>query len=195
MGDDLFQRGPLSLWRMPDGSLSQEIEPGPVGLLPGSFNPLHQGHRDLCKAAESWLGGPVYYELSVTNVDKPPLDSQVIEARLRQFDEHPVWITSAPTFVEKAILLPNMTFIVGADTAVRIVEPRYYGDNEFGMKAALDAIRQTGCRFLVAGRFFQGRFLTSDDVRIPDGYEALFERLPETHFRCDVSSTELRASD
>jgi hypothetical protein len=175
--------------------LSQEIDPKPKGVLPGSFNPLHEGHRELRAAAESWLHGPVYYELSITNVDKPPLDPQVIESRVRQFDEHPVCVTRAPTFVEKALLLPNLIFIVGADTALRIVEPRYYGGSDSALKTALDAIRQTGCRFLVAGRLFQGQFLTASHIGIPNGYEDLFEPLPETQFRRDVSSTDLRSSE
>ena len=192
MWDDLLQRESTSLWRMPDGSFSSEIDPKPAGVLPGSFDPLHEGHRELRAAAEKWLQGPVYYELSVTNADKPPLDPKVIEARIRQFDEHPVWITSAPTFVRKAELLPNVVFIVGADTALRIVEPRYYGGSESVLQTALDAIRQTACRFLVAGRTFQGRFLTVSDIPVPKGFGDLFEALPETQFRQDVSSTDLR---
>jgi hypothetical protein len=166
-----------------------------LGILPGSFNPLHHGHRELRRAAEAWLGGPVHYELSVTNVDKPPLDANVIEARLRQFDEHPVWITSAPTFVKKAEMLPNVVFIVGADTALRIALPRYYGGSESAMHAALNAIGKAGCRFLVAGRLFEGRYLTQFDIGIPAAYADLFEPLPESHFRWDVSSTELRQSE
>lgn len=177
---------------MPDGSVCAEVDPRPVGVLPGSFNPLHEGHRELRGAAEAWLGGPVYYELSVTNADKPPLDRSAIESRLAQFEEHPVWITSAPTFVKKAERLPNVAFIVGADTALRIVDPRYYGGSEAALEAALAAIRQTGCRFLVAGRLFHGQFLSASDIPIPEGHEDLFEPLPETHFRRDVSSTELR---
>jgi hypothetical protein len=195
MWGNILQGDNASLWRMPDGSLSQEIDPRPKGVLPGSFNPLHEGHRELRAAAEFWLHGPVYYELSVTNVDKPPLDPQVIEVRVRQFDAHPICITSAPTFVAKAQLLPQVTFIVGADTALRIVESRYYGGSESTLKAALETIRQTGCRFLVAGRLFQGRFLTASNIGIPEGYEDLFDPLPEAQFRRDVSSTDLRGSE
>ena len=54
--------------RHPDGRMEAE-GPVPPALLPGSFNPLHLGHREMLAVA----GRPAAYELSVTNVDKPPL--------------------------------------------------------------------------------------------------------------------------
>jgi hypothetical protein len=34
----------------------------------------------------------------------------------------------APLFTQKAELFPNSVFVVGYDTAVRLVRPDYYGD-------------------------------------------------------------------
>ncbi len=192
MWDEFFRRENVSLWRMPKGTLVSTIDPLPKGVLPGSFDPLHEGHRELREVAESWLGGAVHYEMTIANADKPPLAGPEIERRIGQFDRHPVWITNAATFAEKARLLPGMVFIMGADTAERIVQPRFYGGSKSTMWAALDQIRQSGCRFLVAGRLWEGQFLTATGIAIPPGFEDLFETLPETQFRRDVSSTELR---
>ncbi len=179
------------VWRLPDGELSVDLSPFPRGLLSGSFNPLHHGHRELRAAAEERLGGPVWFEMTITNADKPPLDFLTIEDRSAQFVENPLWITNAPTFVKKAELAPQTVFVVGADTAERIVEPRFYG-GEPAMQSALEQIREAGCRFLVAGRLAGDRFRTQAHIPIPAGFEDLFDPLPETHFRRDISSTQLR---
>lgn len=177
----------------PDGQLSRGA-PSPGAILPGSFNPLHAGHLGLAQVASRSLGTLVAFELSVTNVDKPPLGETEVIRRLRQFEvPHVVELTRAPTFREKARLFGGTTFVVGADTAERIVQPRYYGNSEANMRAALDEIASHGCRFLVAGRVDDaGRFTTLGEAPIPLEYRALFSAIPETDFRIDLSSTLLR---
>ena len=102
-------------------------------------------------------------------------------------------ITRAPTFVEKAELFPGATFVVGADTMVRIAEPRYYGGDDRG-GTMRDLIARQGCRFLVFGRKVAGRFQSLGDLVLPAALRALCDEVPEAEFREDVSSTELRQS-
>lgn len=177
----------------PNGELARGA-PTPGAVLPGSFNPLHTGHLGLAQVASRRLGLSVAFELSVTNVDKPPLGEAEVIRRLRQFESpHVVELTRAPTFREKARLLPGTTFVVGADTAERIVQPRYYEGREATMREALDEIADRGCRFLVAGRVDDaGRFTTLDEAPIPPEYRGLFSAIPEADFRIDLSSTLLR---
>ncbi|MBC7820892.1 MAG: hypothetical protein IAG10_28745 [Planctomycetaceae bacterium] len=163
----------------------------PAGLLAGSFNPLHDGHCELARVAEQRLGGPVAFEMACVNVDKPPLDFLTIESRCRQFTERPVVLTHAPTFVLKSRLFPNTAFVVGIDTAERIVLPKYYG-GDAGMLAALNEIRRHSGRFLVAGRRGGNSFHTLPDLELSQSLRDLFEEIPETEFRSDLSSTELR---
>ena len=54
-------------------------------ILPGAFNPLHDGHRRMRADAERRLGMAVGFELCTANVDKPPLDFFEVQSRLRQF--------------------------------------------------------------------------------------------------------------
>ncbi len=170
-------------------------EPLRGAILPGSFNPLHEGHVRLARVAEAHLGQQVLFELSVHNVDKPSLTRPQIAARLRQFAEGPrrVVLTGEPLYAGKAALFPACTFVIGYDTAQRLIDPAYYQGDPQRMLAALAAVRAAGCRFLVAGREVGGVFHTLADLSIPAGYEDLFEGLPEEAFHVDLSSTELRA--
>jgi hypothetical protein len=101
-------------------------------------------------------------------------------------------LTRAPLFSQKAQLFPHSIFVIGVDTAQRLVQLRFYDNDSNKMLAALDEIRTAGCRFLVAGRLQADRFLTLQDLSLPVGYQDLFEEIPEHSFRTDISSTELR---
>ncbi len=177
----------------PDGTI-RVGEPRPAVLLPGSFNPLHHGHTTLADIASDRLGSPVAFELSIANVDKPELAADELRRRLGQFfNRHAVYVSRAATFRAKAALFPGTVFVVGADTAARLVRPRYYGDDPAEMIRALDEIAGFGCRFFVGGRVdAAGRFVDVGGVAIPTGYRDMFAGLAEREFRVDVSSTELR---
>ena len=179
----------------------------PRALLPGSFSPLHSGHRGLARAAEEALGERPAFEISVVNVDKPPLDPAEIERRLAQFEAgETVVLTAAETFFKKTRLFPGRTFVIGWDTAVRLVASRYYRreaagseatgsrivNPETAMLAALAEMWTAGARFMVAGRREGDEFHTLADVPVPPGFESIFSSIPEVEFRDDISSSELR---
>lgn len=170
-------------------------EPFAGALLSGSFNPLHIGHEQLLAAAGAFLQLPTAFELPVFNADKAPLSYEEALRRLAQFHGRAaVLLSDAPLFVQKAALYPGCVFVVGHDTAARLVAPRYYGDSEQQMADALAQVRAAGCRFLVAGRLgADGRFHTLADVPVPPALADLFVELPASHFRVDLSSTALRA--
>jgi hypothetical protein len=178
----------------PDGQMVLSA-PQPSLLLPGSFNPLHEGHVSLARVAEELRQQPLAFEISVTNVDKPPLAAETVRHRLAQFAwKSPVELTRAPTFVEKSRLFPGTTFVVGADTAERLFGAKYYGDDEARMHRALEEIANSGGRFLVAVRIDAvGRVCRLSDIPIPRRYADLFTEIPEHRFRLDTSSSEIRA--
>lgn len=47
--------------------------------------------------------------------------------------------------------MPGSTFVLGYDTAIRVLNPKYY-EGEAGLVRALSEIREHGCRFVVGGR-------------------------------------------
>ena len=178
---------------LPDGAITTEP---PAALLSGAFNPLHAGHTGLAATAAALLGQPVAFELSAVNVDKPRLPPAVVLDRLSQFaGRYPAYAANAPTFNLKARIYPGAVFVVGFDTAARVIQSRYYGDSHAAMLAALDELRARGNRFLVAGRLDDdGLFHELPELALPPGYETLFEAIPARLFRHDVSSTEIRAA-
>lgn len=165
----------------------------PAVLLSGAFNPVHAGHWGLAEAGAQATALPMLFELSVSNVDKPPLSASEVERRLAAFRGRAgVWVTRAPRFLHKAQLFPGATFIVGVDTAQRIIDPAYYAD-EAALLDALQSVKAQGCRFLVAGRKNKaGRFVQASDLVFPPACADLFTALSADVFRCDLSSTELR---
>ena len=178
----------------PDGQMLLSASQSVV-LFPGSFNPLHEGHVLLARVAEELRQQPLAFEISVTNVDKPPLAGETVRHRLSQFAwKSPVELTRAPTFLEKSRLFPSTTFVIGADTAERLVAPKYYGDDEVQMHVALEEIASSGGSFLVAVRIdAAGRVRALNDIPVPPRYADLFSEIPEHRFRLDISSSEIRA--
>ncbi|MCO6043292.1 hypothetical protein NG895_05180 [Aeoliella sp. ICT_H6.2] len=163
-----------------------------IALFPGAFNPLHAGHVEMAAIAEQVLDCHVLYELSIANVDKPPLDYVEIESRALQFEEKPLVLTRAATFVEKARLYPETPFICGADTIMRIGQAKYYGGSIKARDAAIAELTELGSSFLVFGRELEGAYCTLETLRLPKSLVDISSSISESTFRNDVSSTQLR---
>lgn len=168
-------------------------------ILSGSFNPLHQGHIQMLSAAEKMTGKKGIYEISICNVDKPVLPKSTLLSRIKCFPpDNSFCVTVSPRFTEKSTILPGSIFVIGYDTATRLLDPQYYKQNHFNYCSdavvnALNIIAENGCSFIVGGRINKsGQFKTLGDLKIPKKSRQLFELLPESNFRVDISSSEIR---
>ncbi len=188
---------------LPDGTVVNDVNTA-MTVLPGAFNPLHAGHEGMLAAAAEITGQAVSFELSVVNVDKPELPESEVRSRLVQFSgRFTVLVSRAPTFLEKSRLMPDTSFVIGYDTAVRLFDDRYYPEYDVNSDlertgsatlSAMSEIRRNGCDFVVAGRVTDEGFRTVDDLDVPDGYREMLQEIPRDVFRDDISSTQIRRS-
>ena len=189
---DEFFAGKLGTIALSDGSARMDARP-PCVLFPGAFNPLHAGHREIATVATRMTGEATHFELSVANVDKPEIARAEVERRLQAFQaEDVVWLTRAPTFEQKSALFPQVTFVVGADTIKRVAMPRYYGNDADAMHDSIAKLVNRGNSFLVFGRKIGSSFVTLGDLELTPALKEICTEIPESEFRADISSTELR---
>jgi hypothetical protein len=176
-----------------DGNAVAEAEVDKRVVLAGSFNPLHRGHKRMLETAARITGRRGLFEISIQNVDKPDLPRDELERRLDAFrDVGDVVVTCAPLFAQKATLLRGCWFVLGYDTAVRLLDDWYYASVTTAERELL-AMEGNGTRFVVAGRVdASGSFRGLADLIVPDRLRDMFVELPQSEFREDISSTELR---
>jgi hypothetical protein len=174
-------------------------------MLPGSFNPLHEGHTNALVESMKLVATSVgMYELSVRNAAKPTLSYGEIISRLNNFrnQSFPILLTiDAPLFIKKAEDYPNSTFVIGIDTLLRLFDPKF-GEPE---KTISDFKRITanGTRFIVFPRSVSSApdtLCISRDAqlslnmvkdKIPPELFEFFTEVTDNKFM-DVSSSQLR---
>ena len=140
--------------------------PKNVVILPGSFNPLHQGHISSLINSCASNNSEGLFELCIVNADKPSLTSTEIERRLDQFkfpNRIPIVLTNSPLFVDKAKLFPGNSYAIGIDLVIRLINPKYTDGDEGRMIENIFGMTSKGTKFYVSSR-------TYGKAHIPDDF-------------------------
>jgi nicotinamide mononucleotide (NMN) deamidase PncC len=166
----------------------------PELVFPGAFDPLHDGHIRMLELASKITGLKGCYELCVHNIEKPRLDFISLAQRCAPFKDnsHNLILTTATRFTDKASCFPSAIFVAGIDTLERIADPQYYDNSSSKRDAAITKISELACRFLVFGRVQSGTFKHLENVDIPASLKAISSAVPESVYRMDLSSSDLR---
>ena len=162
-------------------------------MMPGTFNPPHEGHFGAAESFRHSQGRHVVFEIGTNPPHKKVPSVQDLLQRAKMLKGHDVlFSTDMPMYIEKAVQFHGMPFIVGADTMLRILDPKWGVDPI----QVLNDIWGYGNDFYVIGREVDGKFVTRDDIvnSLPEKYRDKFGGiiLP-LEGRWDVSSSALRA--
>ena len=148
----------------------------------------------MVRVAADLLGRSVHPELSMVNVDKPNLEYSSVTKRVADAAQlGQVILTRAARFVEKSKLFPGATFVIGADTALRLDQTRYYEGSLRLRDRALGQIADSDARFLVFGRTIDGEFKDANQLNLSEPLRQLCEFVSATRFRNDISSSKIRS--
>ena len=157
-------------------------------IYPGSWNPIHDGHRNIHSMAEGILEQTPFLEFSLVNTDKLTPDFIDVRERIKGLDaEFPYIMTEAPTFKDKVRFFKNtygaeeIVFVLGADTWERVWMDKYAGP----LPDLHEYFKIQNVKFLVFGR-------SGNNVNVGWG-EDLKIKAPEAEaFSSPLRSTEIR---
>ena len=161
-------------------------------ILSGSFNPVHHGHIRLLDHSSSMCNIDKYYEISISNVDKPDINESELLKRIQNFEsEEKIIVSRSSKFIDKSKIYKNSYFVVGYDTALRILDESYLPPGA-SLDELFSVLKKNNCSFIVAGRIgVSGSNFDNLDVQGLK-YREFFRVIPEKEFREDISSTEKR---
>ena len=176
---------------MPDG---QRLEPKMFNyrewsLMPGTFNPPHQGHFGLAHQVELQYNAPVVFEVCATPPHKPAMTVQQMLQRAKLLRGHRVLFTQCPLYLDKARAHFGVPLVVGADALLRLLDPKWGVEIE----PMLQEFDNLCTDFYVGSRMVDGKIVSCDDIKktIDPKYHHMFWKVFET-YDMTLSSTEIR---
>lgn len=172
-------------------------------FLPGSFNPIHDGHRGMLNAVKK-VGKEVLYGITISSMHKPALELNLALHKAAMFKlekwnhkANPfIFTRNDPLFLDKARQFPGSKFIVGSDTLIRLLDPSWGVEPDVLVDQFLEL--ETG--FYVFDRKIDGQNVSLFDIYNENNQGSSFRKAVDKglfmrmHGDWDVSSTQIRNS-
>jgi nicotinamide mononucleotide (NMN) deamidase PncC len=169
-----------------------------LAIMPGAYNPPHEGHLGTAQAVMDEYGRTVVFEVTAEPPHKAALTVQQLLQRAKLLQGHDRLFTrKEPYYLDKAKAFPGIPLVLGADAMVRMLDPKWGIEPVDLFKGFIDL----NTKLLVAGRVVEGKFTTCEDIQnslLPRNggdrgvWILAHNVLLPLEGRWDISSTELR---
>lgn len=169
----------------------------PKFLFCGSFNPMHKGHLGIIDYIYNKYKVPVDIEISFNNVEKNKIDLDEVWRRFRQIQSvandsfGKLYITDDARYLEKAKILPDVTFVCGFDTMKAFSSGQHYKEEKF--EKVIRELNKLGITWLVFPRYkSDGTISDVDDFKQINKALRSSVKFVEDFDPIRISSRELR---
>lgn len=157
----LFTANGKRLARIPTVKPEGDYRHDPWVLMPGAFNPPHEGHFGAADHLLQEYGKEVIFEITAEPPHKEWLTVQQLLQRAKLLQgHHRIFTRKEPYYIDKARAFPGMGIMLGADAMVRILDPKWGVDVDQMFKE-MDELRT---KLYINGRDVDGKFLRRNDI-------------------------------
>jgi len=144
-----------------NGKRSSVLPEGRYALYPGAYNPPHEGHFGVAKAAMDDYNYKTVFEITAEPPHKDALTVQQLLQRAKLLQGHDRLFTAKlPFYLDKARVFKNTPLILGADAMVRMLDPKWGLD----IGEMFSAFYDFGTKLFVAAREVNGQLMSCEDI-------------------------------
>jgi len=134
---------------------------GRYALMPGAFNPPHEGHYGAAQAAMTDYNYRAVFEVTANPPHKDALTVQQLLQRAKLLQGHDRLFTQdLPYYLDKARKYSKRPFILGADAMIRMLDPKWGIDANDMFNEFYDL----GTKLFVASREVNGVPMSCEDI-------------------------------
>lgn len=144
-----------------NGKRLNNLPEGRYALYPGAYNPPHEGHFGVAKAAMDDYNYKAVFEVTAEPPHKDALTVQQLLQRAKLLQGHDRLFTAKlPFYLDKARKYQKKPLILGADAMVRMLDPKW------GLDAGemFGAFYDFGTKLFVASREVNGVMTSCEDI-------------------------------